>query len=47
MDGLLGQSRRFLNEQPDDEEYEFLSELISLRIGAIATGLIKVKQYVI
>ena len=45
MNDLVEQSRRFLNEQPDDEEYELLNEFISLRTGAIAVGLGKVKQY--
>ena len=45
MNDLVEQSRRFLNEQPDDEEYELLNEVISLRTGAIAVGLTKVKQY--
>ena len=45
MNDLVEQSRRFLNEQPDDEEYELLNEFISLRTGAIAVGLTKVKQY--
>ena len=45
MNDLVEQSRRFLNEQPDDEEYELLNEIISLRTGAIAVGLTKVKQY--
>ena len=45
MDDLVEQSRRFLNEQPDEQEYELLNEFISLRTGAIAVGLGKVKQY--
>ena len=45
MNDLVEQSRRFLNKQPDDEEYELLNEFISLRTGAIAVGLTKVKQY--
>ena len=45
MNDLVEQSRRFLNEQPDEEEYELLNEFISLRTGAIAVGLGKVKQY--
>ena len=46
MNDLIEQSRRFLNEQPDEQEYELLHEFISLRTGAIAVGLGKVKQYV-
>ena len=45
MEDLVEQSRRFLNEQPDEQEYELLNEFISLRTGAIAVGLGKVKQY--
>ena len=45
MNDLIEQSRRFLNEQPDEQEYELLNEFISLRTGAIAVGLGKVKQY--
>ena len=45
MNDLVEQSRRFLNEQPDEQEYELLNEFISLRTGAIAVGLGKVKQY--
>ena len=45
MNDLVEQSRRFLNEQPDEQEYELLNEFISLRTGAIAVGLTKVKQY--
>ena len=45
MNDLVEQSRRFLNEQPDEQEYELLNEFISLRTGAIAVGLAKVKQY--
>ena len=39
MNDLVEQSRRFLNEQPDEQEYELLNEFISLRTGAIAVGL--------
>ena len=45
MNDLVEQSRSFLNEQPDEQEYELLNEFISLRTGAIAVGLGKVKQY--
>lgn len=45
MNDLVEQSRRFLNEKPDEQEYELLNEFISLRTGAIAVGLGKVKQY--
>ena len=45
MNDLIEQSRRFLNEQPDEQEYELLNEFISLRTGTIAVGLGKVKQY--
>ena len=45
MNDLVERSRRFLNEEPDAEEYELLNEFISLRTGAIAVGLGKVKQY--
>lgn len=45
MEDLVEQSRRFLNEQPDEQEYELLNEFLSLRTGAIAVGLGKVKQY--
>ena len=45
MNDLVERSRRFLNEQPDEQEYELLNEFISLRTGAIAVGLGKVKQY--
>ena len=45
MNDLVEQSRRFLNEQPDEQVYELLNEFISLRTGAIAVGLGKVKQY--
>ena len=45
MDDLVERSRKFLNEEPDEEEYELLNEFISLRTGAIVVGLSKVKQY--
>ena len=45
MNDLVEQSRRFLNEQLDEQVYELLNEFISLRTGAIAVGLGKVKQY--
>ena len=45
MNDLVERSRKFLNEEPDEEEYELLNEVISLRTGAIAVGLTKVKQY--
>ena len=45
MDDLVEKSRKFLNEEPDEEEYELLNEFISLRTGAIVVGLSKVKQY--
>ena len=45
MDDLVERSRKFLNEDPDEEEYELLNEFISLRTGAIVVGLSKVKQY--
>ena len=43
MNYLVEGSRKFLNEEPDEEEYELLNEFISLRTGAIAVGLTKVK----
>ena len=45
MNDLVERSRKFLNEEPDEEEYELLNEFISLRTGAIVVGLSKVKQY--
>ena len=45
MDDLVERSRKFLNGEPDEEEYELLNEFISLRTGAIVVGLSKVKQY--
>ena len=45
MDDLVERSRKLLNEEPDEEEYELLNEFISLRTGAIVVGLSKVKQY--
>ena len=47
MDDLVERSRKFLSQLPDVEveELEVLNEFISLRTGAIAGGLAKVKQY--
>ena len=45
MNDLVEQTRQHLTEQPDDGEQELLTEIISLRTGAIAAGLGKVKQY--
>ena len=45
MDDLVERSRKFLSKEQPDEDYEMLNEVISLRTGAIALGLTKVKQY--
>ncbi|HAT35558.1 MAG TPA: hypothetical protein DCS82_07570 [Rhodospirillaceae bacterium] len=45
MTDLVEQTRQHLNENPDGLEQELLTEIISLRTGAIATGLMKTKQY--
>lgn len=47
MDDLVERSREFLSRlsDVDDDESEVLNEFISLRTGAIAGGLAKVKQY--
>ena len=46
MTDLVERTRKHLNEKPEDlEEQELLNEIISLRTGAIATGLAKTKQY--
>ena len=45
MDGLIERTRKYLNEEPDDGEQELLTEIISLRTGVIAVGLMKTKQY--
>ena len=45
MDELIERTRQYLNEEPDDGEQDFLTEIISLRTGVIAAGLMKTKQY--
>lgn len=45
MDDLVERSRKFLSKEQPDDDYEMLNEVISLRTGAIALGLTKVKQY--
>ena len=45
MNDLVELTRQHLTETPNDEEQEFLTELLSLRTGAIALGLAKTKQY--
>ena len=45
MTDLVERTRQHLNENPVDLEQEFLTEIISLRTGAIAAGLMKTKQY--
>ena len=45
MTDLVELTRQHLNEDQDDWEHEFLTEIISLRTGAIAAGLMKTKQY--
>ena len=46
MTDLVERTRQHLNEDPEDlEEQQLLNEIISLRTGAIALGLTKIKQY--
>ena len=45
MNDLVELTRQHLTETPTDEEQELLTELLSLRSGAIALGLAKTKQY--
>ena len=45
MNELIERTRQHLNEEPDDGEQELLTEIISLRTGVIAAGLMKTKQY--
>ncbi len=45
MSDMVEQTRQYLNEDSDDSEQELLTEIISLRTGAIAAGLMKTKQY--
>lgn len=46
MTDLVERTRQHLNEEPEDlEEQQLLNEIISLRTGAIALGLSKIKQY--
>ena len=46
MTDLVERTRQHLNEDPEDlEEQQLLNEIISLRTGAIALGLSKIKQY--
>ena len=45
MNDLVELTRQHLTETPNDQEQELLTELLSLRTGAIALGLAKTKQY--
>ena len=46
MNDLIERTIQHLNEDPEDlEEQTLLNEIISLRTGAIALGLSKIKQY--
>ena len=46
MNDLIKRTIQHLNEDPEDlEEQQLLNEIISLRTGAIALGLSKIKQY--
>ena len=46
MNDLIERTIQHLNEDPEDlEEQQLLNEIISLRTGAIALGLSKIKQY--
>ena len=45
MNDMVELTRQHLAETPTDEEQELLTELLSLRTGAIALGLAKTKQY--
>ena len=39
MNELIEQTRKYLNEEPDDGEQELLTEIILLRTGMIGAGL--------
>ena len=45
MKDIVELTRLHLNETPDSDDIELLNEFISLKTGAIALGLGKVKQY--
>lgn len=45
LNDLVELTRQYPTETPDEGEQELLTELLSLRTGAIAIGLAKTKQY--
>ena len=45
MENIVELTRKYLNQTPEDLEVDLLNEVISLRTGFMATGLVKTKQY--
>ena len=45
MDDLVTLSKKFLDKGFEEDESRLLNEIISLRTGLIASGLVKTKQY--
>ena len=45
MENIVELTCKYLNQTPDDLEVELLNEVISLRTGFMAAGLVKTKQY--